>query len=723
MCGLVGIYTGKSGRVPTRREVKNMLNPILYRGPDGEGFHSEPGVGLGVCRLAIIDLKRGMQPIPNELGDAWMVCNGEIYNYKALRDELKKHGHYFKTNTDSEVILHAYEEWGEKAPETLRGIFAFAIWDRRRQRLFLARDRSGIKPLYILRHRGELRFASEIKSLLVDKTVPRRLDLFGCFYRNYLDPRFEQTCIENVVQLGPGCSLSVSRSGERLRRYWEYTPTEDYEPLGGVTEQKLIRELRDQLLRVVEMQVMSDVPVGAYLSGGVDSASVVAAMRRAGLKRVHTYTTVFDDHESVDPQFGALAAKHLGAKPRYVRCPHSAQTLDILPFVAWAAEGDFDLGFVSRFLLSQAARQDGVKVILTGQGLDEILSGYYPTYADFQHDITRNALERKAKFSLPIPLGAVLNFTALRNQVAESEAQLAALRLRYEHSSLSAYLLRLEDRMGMASGVEVRVPMLDHRLIELCGSIPQTLRPRLLSGKYILRQAVQNWLPKALVWRPKFAFNIGSLPLTQLLAKTNKPARQRELEAAAYLRSLLSRRALLAKGYFNPDTVQSYIEANNFRVLDGVLVVQLLDDLFVRGQGFGQFTGKAPRLPVEDVEVNPIRMTRKKDTGARLLAQTDVPKFRTSVVNLQCTYPVDPNSGEVRDPKEVVVGYSTAGHMPVSFSGDATTWRFLRLVDGKRTYEDIHKALGDSVDLESLLFFATQLVNLGLLEPLPEAVA
>jgi len=723
MCGIVGVYTGESRRVPRRRELQEMLAPILYRGPDGEGFHSEPGVGLGLCRLAVIDLHGGMQPIPNETGDVWLVVNGEIYNYKPLREELKGRGHSFTTNTDSEVILHAYEEWGEHAPETLRGIFAFAIWDRQRQRLFLARDRSGVKPLHILRHRGELRFASEIKCLLVDKNVPRRLDVFGCFYRNYLDPGFEHTCIQGVMQLGPGCSLTVSRSGERLRRYWAYTPTEDDDALDGMNEQRLIRAFREELLRVVAMQVMSDVPVGAYLSGGVDSASVAAAMRFAGLQPVRTYTTVFDDRESADPQFGALAAKHLGAKPRFVCCPHGAHTLEVLPFVAWAAEGDFDFGFVSRFLLSQAARQDGVKVILTGQGADEMLTGYYPNYAVFQRDITRNALERKAEFSLPVALGALLDFTALRAQVAETEAQLAALRLRYEHSRLSSYLLRFEDRMGMASGVEVRVPMLDHQLLELCGSIPQPLRPLLLSGKSILRQAVQRWLPRPLVRRPKFAFNIGCLPVTQLLAKSNTPANKRELEAVAYLRSLLSRRALRAKGYFNPDTVQSYVDANNFRVLDCVFVVQLLDDLFVRGKGFEQFTGRVPCLPVEDVEVKPIRITRKTDKPARLLARTDIPQFRTSVINLECTYPVDPRSGRVRDPKEVLVGHSTTGHLPVSVSGNATTWGFLRLVDGQRTYEDIHNALGGSVDLESLLYFATQLIDLGVLEPLPESVA
>ncbi len=720
MCGIVGVYTRESGRVPTRTELRAMLAPILYRGPDGQGFHREPGVGLGFCRLAVIDVKHGMQPIPNETGETWLVCNGEIYNYKILRHILQQRGHAFRTDTDSEVILHAYEEWGEETPEKLRGIFAFAIWDRPRQRLFLGRDRSGVKPLYILRHRGELRFASEIKSLLANGDVPCRLNLFGCFHRSDPDPRLEHTCIEPVAQLAPGCSLCVSRSGERLRRYWEYAPSDADEPEGGLTEEKIIRAFRHELLRVVAMQIMSEVPVGAYLSGGVDSASVVAAMGRAGLLRVRTYTTVFDDRESADPEFSRLAARHLGARARFVRCPSGPRALEAVPFVAWAAEGEFDLGFVSRLFLSQAARQDGVKVILTGQGIDEILAGYHPSYTLFRRDITRTALDRKAGFSLPVPLGTLLEFKALRAQVAESEAQLATARLRQEHSGLSAYLLRCEDRMGMASGVEVRVPMLDHQLIELCGSIPHRLRSRLLSGKFLLRQAVRRWLPEALVWRPKFAFNSGSLPVTHLLARAGPSAGQRESDEAAYLRSLLTRRALRAKGYFNPRAVQPYMDANDFRVLDGVLTVQLLDDLFVRREGFKRFAGTAPRGPVEEIEVERIRLNHVRNRRVRPVAKTHVPRFRTSVINLQCTYPVDPQSGHVRDPKEVLVRYSTTGHAPACFSGSPTTWRFLRLVDGQRTYADIHEAMGGAVDLKSLLSFGAQLTRYGILEPLPE---
>jgi hypothetical protein len=274
--------------------------------------------------------------------------------------------------------------------------------------------------------------------------------------------------------------------------------------------------------------------------------------------------------------------------------------------------------------------------------------------------------------------------------------------------------------MGMASGVEVRVPMLDHQLIELCGSIPHRFRSRLLSGKFLLRQAVGRWLPEALVWRPKFALNSGSLPVTHLLARAGTSSGQRESDEAAYLRNLLTRRALRAKGYFNPKAVQPYMDANDFRVLDGVLTVQLLDDLFVRREGFKRFAGTAPHLPVEEVEVERIRLTRMLDRKVRPVAKTHVPKFRPSVINLQCTYPIDPQNGQVRDPKEVLVRYSTTGHAPACFSGSPTTWLFLRLVDSQRTYADIQRATGGAVDLKSLLSFAAQLIRYGILEPPPK---
>jgi asparagine synthase (glutamine-hydrolysing) len=692
-----------------------MLSTLVHRGPDGNRTHVEPGVGLGFCRLAIIDLAGGMQPLSNEDGSVQLVFNGEIYNYRALRQELVNRGHTFRTQTDSETIVHAYEEWGAACPERLRGIFAFAVFDRRRRRLLLARDRSGIKPLYLMRQQGELRFASEAKALLADPTVRRRIDVVGCFARHQVEPEFEPTPFASVVQLGPGCTLEVTPEGETHRRYWRYAPSERHEAKrGGPREAALVREFRELLEEAVQSQVMSDVPIGAYLSGGVDSAAIIAGMRRAGVEGIRSYTTVFDDPSSEDPAYSALAARALGTDARFIRCPVSPETLSLLPFIAWMAEGDFDLGFLSRFLLAHAARQDGVKVILTGQGIDEILTGYFPDFDAFEKTSRMADFARQTHGLSRDELTNVLRTERAMAEPPATAAARTARHLRDQHARLSNYLLRFEDRMGMAAGVEVRVPMLDHPLLELCGRIPHASRPRMFSGKHLLRQAVRGWLPRAIAERRKYAFNSGALPITQVLS-TLESTRPRN-ERLEQLRRLLSPKAIREKGYFEEERVEELVERNSFRALDGVLIVQLLDELYVKGRGFRDFVGASPVPVVTPAQrPSPPKVARRREVPVRRVTGRHVPRFGAFVTHFDATFPVDQNRKQLSSSFSLRIGYSVSDRPPLSFAGDEETWKFLRGIDGKLSYAELAERLGPGTKLASVLDLAGLLEGLGLL--------
>ena len=267
MCGFAGIFSPRERKPMSPRALGAMTDVLAHRGPDDEGVHIEPGVALGFRRLSIVDLAGGHQPLSNEDGSIWLVFNGEIYNHETLRRELVAQGHRFRSRSDSEVIVHAYEQWGHRCAAKLRGIFAFAIWDRNERALWLVRDHSGIKPLYLTRIAGEVRFASEIKALLVDPAMHREIDPLGYVSADVVEPDFEPTALVGVEQLGAGRALRIDAQGETITRYWRYVPSCALEPIDG---DALVERLRKTLEDVVGMQLMADVPIGAYLSGGVD---------------------------------------------------------------------------------------------------------------------------------------------------------------------------------------------------------------------------------------------------------------------------------------------------------------------------------------------------------------------------------------------------------------------------------------------------------------------
>lgn len=587
MCGFAGVFFHDRSAPVDAAKLEQMRATLHHRGPDGSGTYVGRGVGLAFARLAIIDLEAGDQPLANDDGSVWIAFNGEIYNYRELRDELKRRGRHFRTHSDTEVIVRAYEEWGEHCVDHLRGIFAFAIWDEREEKLMLARDRSGIKPLHLAFRQDQILFASEAKALLAHGDVSSELDIVGYLGGATVESSLEHTTFEAIRQLGGGCILVAQNGAHRIQRYWSYSPALDE---GTWSAEELIERCRALVEEAVLMQLVADVPVAASLSGGVDSAAIVAAIVRAGRGDVRTYTVSFEGDATGDLRHARLLASELGIHHEEVSCRFDASTVDLFSHVAWLAEGEFDLGFVARYQLAERVHADGAKVLLTGQGIDEILTGYYASFQQFRRACVARQLRGKL---LPSYRGWPMFGDRVVDRAGEwleddargdaAWARITSAQLRADHARLSTGLLRFEDRMGMGGSVEVRVPLLDHQLLELCASVPESGRMRLFNGKALLREAVRPWLPQTIAERPKVAFNATSRALTDLLQ-----------EAPAHpLRELLTKTTVGEKGYFEWRYCKALLDARDFISLDHVLIIHLLDELFVRGTAVGAFRASA----------------------------------------------------------------------------------------------------------------------------------
>lgn len=679
-----------------------MVASIRHRGPDGDGFHIEPHLGFGFCRLAIIDIATGDQPLTNEDGTVWLVFNGEIYNYKELASHLRAKGHTFRTHSDSETIVHAYEEWGDDCVEHLRGIFAFAIWDRKKQRLLLARDRSGVKPLYICENGDTLAFASEAKALLVDQPQTRALNPAGYTLRDELDAAFELTPFRGVRALAGGCVLVADATGSRVRRYWTYSPTEALDDARSSND--WVDHFRAELERSVTEQVMSEVPIGAYLSGGIDSAAVVACMSHMPLEAFQTLTTV-NRFVGEDERFARMCVEALGlTRPLYFEYDQRADSVGLLPMLAWMSEGELDAGYISRYQLARYAANAGVKVVLTGQGIDEILTGYWPSFAAFMSSREQMKLGERGGITyrgLPPWRGEHIAaiFDTMEDRPAEEMRSAVTVKtLREQHATLSRGLLRFEDRMGMAASVEVRVPLLDHLLIEAAASIPQRKRAELLSAKAILRRAAAPWLPKELVERPKFAFNATLSPLTRLLEVSG--------QAGDEVRALVSDDSLMKTGYFDPAHVRALRAQRSYLALDHVLNVQLMDYVFVSAFDATRFT-KAPGLEA----VLPSERRSEKRVPVPASAAT-TPQLHRSLLAVSSSHMFDPEQ-KMLVPQKTRADFVERDHDPVFLSDDAVT--VLALVDGVRTIGDMATELGDAVTVADLVEFCATLVSLGVI--------
>lgn len=627
MCGICGIYNYKSGESADKHLIQAMTDRIIHRGPDDEGQYLDGSVGIGIRRLSIIDVKGGHQPIHNEDMTVWIVFNGEIYNFKELRRELETEGHRFYTQSDTEVIVHSYEEWGDDCVLHFNGIFGFSIWDKSRHRLLLARDHFGVKPLYYYDDGRRFLWGSEIKAILADLSIPRivdtdALDLFLTF-RFVPSPL---TMFKGIHKLPPSHRLIHDRGGCRIERYWYSHLQVD----NTLSEQDFIILLQERLETAVRRQMISDVPIGALLSGGIDSSVVVAIMAQQTNHPVRTFTVGFKDGgDSNELREARGTAAHF-------KTEHFEIMLDKLDYqqllhkAIWHLEEPIGTtSALAMYFLTQLARQH-VKVALTGQGVDEPLCGYHrylgERYGRFYRQlpfIFRNvlrpiieALPRQERIKRAVRSLGMSDVSErfvqvyavfpqeMKNSLWQSEQRLFAnthaardivnyWRQGVEHLdplvqmayidarlSLADDLLIYGDKMSMANSIEVRVPFLDLEYMAVAETLPASLRIRWLIRKYIHKKAIVKWLPQDIINRPKRGFET---PVDQWFRS----------ELSGYVRNILLAPSSACKIYFKPEAIDSLLRdhvsgrQDNRRQLFSLLVFELWHREFITGTGVG----------------------------------------------------------------------------------------------------------------------------------------
>ncbi len=484
-----------------------MAGRLVHRGPDDEGFYTAPEASLGFRRLSIIDLETGNQPVANEDGSVRVALNGEIYNYQELRAQLEQQGHRFSTHGDAEVVVHLYEELGEGLLQRLQGMFAFALWDAKWKRLLLARDRLGIKPLYYYQHGRELFFASEAKAILVNADLQRRLNRGAVkLLLRYLYLPGPDTLIEGLKRLPPGHWLRWESGEVCLGRYWQAR----LDAPRQITESEAISGFRDHFEEAVRSHLVSDVPVGAFLSGGMDSSGVVAQMARLLDRPPKTFTVGLAGVEDERPMARRLAER-LRTEHHEIEI-NPAQFVSQLPRMIWHLEEPTPIPFLPLYFLSQFARPQ-VKVVLLGEGADELFGGYkrllpFATplwfvprevqrriYLRALHTLASPAGRNGGARSSPSPLADPL-LPFLRDTETSPLSAVLAFEQQYE---LPDYQLHRVDRMTMAWSVEARVPYLDHRLVEFVNSLPDHLKIRRFERKYLQRRAFDGLLPREIL--------------------------------------------------------------------------------------------------------------------------------------------------------------------------------------------------------------------------------
>ncbi|HWF19263.1 MAG TPA: asparagine synthase (glutamine-hydrolyzing) [Verrucomicrobiae bacterium] len=602
MCGIAGkLVFDASAKVETA-DIQAMLGPMSHRGPDGQGIHLDRNVGLGHLRLSIIDLSTGAQPMTNEDKTVWVVFNGEIYNFQELRKRLLAKGHVFQSHSDTEVIIHLYEDLGPDCVRELRGMFAFAIWDAKQQRLFVARDRVGIKPLYYCQTDKALYFASELKGIIADRSVSREINLsalrqFFCF--NYVPG--DETLFKSVRKLLPGHYLTVENGRAFQREYWDLRFTQNR---WHMPWEKAVDELHGLLRTVVKDHMIADVPVGVLLSGGVDSSAILSFAVGATDKKVQTFTVGFDGKEVVDERpYAKLSAQKYGTEHHEISIT-SEDFWNFLPSYVWHMEEPVcEPPAVALYYVSKLARGH-VKVLLSGEGGDEAFAGYpnYPNMlrldqiraaagplartagvaATIAGKVTREKRLMRYGAALGRPLSsqyfsrtsgptAFFNrhaqkffsaefeelsssvspagFISGLTQVVNEEPLLNQMLYVDTKTWLPDDLLVKADKITMANSVELRVPLLDHQVLEFAASLPPDFKVRGKETKRILKAAFAEELPAEVLNRKKAGFPV---PYEMWLRRDLK----REVEDV-----LLSESAN-KRGYFRKSEIERLLKAN-----------------------------------------------------------------------------------------------------------------------------------------------------------------
>jgi asparagine synthase (glutamine-hydrolysing) len=608
MCGIYGILALDDARRHEPEVLARMGDAIVHRGPDDSGALVDAGLLLGMRRLSIIDVAGGHQPISSEDGQVVVVCNGEIYNFRELRRELEAAGHRFATHSDSEVAVHAYEEYGDAFLGKLDGMFGLALWDRRRRRLIVARDALGIKPIYYRLDTRELIFASEAKAILAVPGVAARLD--GAALAQYLAVGYvcaPNSIFEGVQKLEPGTALIAEPGRVRKHRYYRLPAEID----GSRTEQQWVEAVRAGIERAVHGQMVSDVPIGAFLSGGIDSSAVVAFMSRHSSQPVKTYSIGFHGSTGAglynELPYARQVAEQFGTDHHEIVVQPDVATL--LPDLIWHLDEPIaDAAFITTYLVSKFARQD-VTVILSGVGGDELFGGY-KRYLDEHYRRLYRRIPGLIRSGVLAPLAGLLpsdRHSRMLNQMRLAKAFLQADSLPFEEryraymqvfdaaereglmkggvpagfddciargfaaaqtadplrqlmdvdfaTQLPDDLLLLTDKMSMAVSLECRVPLLDQGLVELAARMPGRLKVRGGELKHVMKRALADVLPGTILHREKRGFGA---PMGAWL----------RAELAPVMRDVLSRESVVRRGLLDPDAVERTIREHESQRAD-----------------------------------------------------------------------------------------------------------------------------------------------------------
>src|SRR5215469_7124029 len=628
MCGICGKIKFERDASVSSNLIRGMLDTIRHRGPDDDGIYTSPQVGLGQVRLSIIDLASGHQPLSNEDGTIWIVFNGEIYNYRELQGFLLGKGHVLKTQSDTEVIVHLYEELGPACLEKIHGMFAFALWDQNKRSLFLARDRVGIKPLYYATTSEGVVFGSEIKAVLADPHVKRELapEIVDRFL-TFLYVPGEETLLRGIRKLAPGHYLVVSNGQVEIRQYWDLR---FHEPAEAQSLRQTESRLSDLLAESVESHMIADVPVGVLLSGGVDSTAVLSCAAEKSDKKINSFTVGFSgSHVADERPYAKLAAESFHSHHHDMTIA-SSDFSEFLPKYVWHMEEPVcEPPAIAMYYVSKLARQH-VKVLLSGEGGDEAFAGYNnyrsivwmerfkkvcpPLNSTMSWGLAKaNSWMRSTRLAKYAPLLSAtfpdyyysrtstpyryagngigeLYSTEFTNLVSKEYTVEPVRRLfsAVKNQSVLNQMLYIDtktwlpddllikaDKMTMANSLELRVPLLDHRLLEFAASLPTQYKLNGLTLKYIWKKALAKRVPETILKRKKAGFPV---PYESWLRKELKDD----------VRAILTDRLTMQRGYFQKDAVERLLRANDehgtySKEIFSLVTLELWHRMFVDG--------------------------------------------------------------------------------------------------------------------------------------------
>lgn len=602
MCGISGIYNFNKGKIVEQESLKKMCDVIKYRGPDDEGYYFDKNVGFGHRRLSIIDIEGGHQPMSNEDGSIWIVFNGVIYNYLELRSDLVSQKHMFESHSDTEVIIHLYEQYGFNCVDKLNGMFAFSIWDKKRSTLFLARDRLGIKPLYYYVDKEKFIFASEIKAVLKGDSIKAQLNPKGL--RDYLTFQFyleDKTLFKGINKLLPGYRIIISGKDVKIEKYWDLDFNIDTRHDEDYFRDKLLMLLEDS----IRLCLRSDVPVGAHLSGGIDSSSVVSIASTFLNAPLKTFTGAFKEGKEFDESdYARMVAEVNNTCHHEIFLTPKDFTKSFFELIYFLDNPIAGPGVFPQYFVSKLASKN-VKVVLGGQGGDEVFGGYIRYLIAYLEESLLGAVCETHKdkpfvvtFDSILPNLPQLKgyspllqyfwqdglfedmdrryFRLIRKDIGISDfiakdifngndnycfseefrnifnrpglESLINKMTHFDIKTLLPALLHVEDRTSMSVSLESRVPLLDHRIVELAASMPPTIKFKGGQTKYIFRQAVKNIIPQSIVSRKdKMGFPV---PLFKWYKK----------ELRNFVKEILLDRKTKKRGIFNDRKIENYLE-------------------------------------------------------------------------------------------------------------------------------------------------------------------